>query len=217
MKNIRTSAHLTALLVVAAFISLNAVAQTPKFQLITNPLFNSWAGAEADAVSRGGHLATFPTLQKWQQFTNLVGMAAISNNLWWVGANDIAQRGTYAWITGETWSFTNWSAGEPSGYGVNGIEDYLSLNRDGKWNDAAATIQVGIGYVLEYDAQTALVKAVKPTFSNLSAGRTYQLQTSTDLVNWTNYGSAFTATNSSLDSMQYFDVPNWNQLFFRLQ
>jgi len=26
-----------------------------------------------------------------------------------------------------------------------------------------------------------------------------------------------TATNSSMDSMQYFDVPDWNHLFFRLQ
>jgi len=217
MKHFRTSARLAVLLVAAAFIATNAAAQTPKFQLITSPLFNSWAGAEADAVSRGGHLATFPTLQKWQQFTNLVGMAAISSNQWWVGANDIAQRGTYVWITGETWSFTNWAPGQPSGTGVNGIEDYLTLQVDGKWNDAAATIQVNIGYVLEFDAQTDLVKAVKPSFSNLSAGRTYQLQTSTDLVNWTNSGSAFTATNSSLVSTQYFDVPNWNQLFFRLQ
>ena len=217
MKIIATSTRIAALLVVAASIALTANAQTPKFQLITSPLFNSWTAANADAISRGGHLATFPTLQKWQQFTNLVGMAAISSNQWWVGANSSAQHGTYVWITGETWSFTNWAPGEPSGTGVNGIEDYLALATTGKWNDAAGTIQVNIGYVLENDAKTDLVKAVKPTFSNLSAGRTYQLQTSTNLVNWTNYGSAFIATNSSVDSMQYFDVPNWNHLFFRLQ
>ena len=217
MKTIAKSIRCAAPLFVGVLITLNSNAQTPKFQLITSPLFNSWAGAEADAVSRGGHLATFSTLQKWQQFTNFVGLTAISSNQWWVGANDIAQRGTYAWITGEAWSFTNWAPGEPSGTGVNGIEDYLTLNNDGTWNDAAATIQVNIGYVLENDAQTDLIKSVKPTFSNLSAGRTYQLQTSTDLANWTNYGSAFTPTNSSMVYTQYFDVPDWNQLFFRLQ
>jgi len=72
------------------------------------------------------------------------------------------------------------------------------------------TIDSGISLV-------GLIKAVKPSFSNLTIGTNYQLQVSTDLVNWTNYGSAFTATNSSMASTQYFDVPNWNQLFFRLQ
>jgi len=28
---------------------------------------------------------------------------------------------------------------------------------------------------------------------------------------------AFTPTNTVMDFPQYFDVPNWNQLFFRLQ
>jgi len=62
-----------------------------------------------------------------------------------------------------------------------------------------------------------LVKAVKPSFSNLTLGTNYQLQVSTDLNSWTNQGAAFTATNSSMVYPQYFDVDNWNQLFFRLQ
>jgi len=63
----------------------------------------------------------------------------------------------------------------------------------------------------------SLIKAVKPSFSNLSLGTNYQLQVSTDLSTWTNQGSAFTATNSSMIYPQYFDLDNWNELFFRLQ
>lgn len=62
-----------------------------------------------------------------------------------------------------------------------------------------------------------LIKAVVPTFSDLLAGTNYQLQVSSDLVNWTNQGSSFTATNSSMVYPRYFNVNNWNQLFFRLQ
>jgi hypothetical protein len=135
-----------------ALIGCAQTVQSPKFQLI-NGAFNSWAAAKADAESRGGHLAAFPTLQTWEQFTNFVSLTAISSNQWWLGATDIQQRGTYAWITGDPWSFTNWASGEPSGTGVNGIEDYLAMNPDGTWNDAAATIQISIGYVLEYEPQ----------------------------------------------------------------
>ena len=53
--------------------------------------------------------------------------------------------------------------------------------------------------------------------SSLRAGTNYQLQVSGDLNTWTNYGSAFTSTNSTWRSTNHWDVDNWNQLFFRLQ
>ena len=62
-----------------------------------------------------------------------------------------------------------------------------------------------------------LIRAVKPSFSELSLSTNYQLQVSADLNTWTNQGSAFTATNTSMVYPQYWDVDNWNQLFFRLQ
>lgn len=65
--------------------------------------------------------------------------------------------------------------------------------------------------------QIQIIKAVVPSFSNLSIGSSYQLQISGDLNNWTNQGSPFEATNTSMAYPQYFDVGNWNQLFFRLQ
>ena len=86
------------------------------------------------------------------------------------------------------------------------------------YNRALSSAEVEQIYAFESGGpHIDLVKAVKPSFSNLYLGTNYQLQISTDLVNWTNSGSAFTATNSSMVSTQYFDVPNWNQLFFRLQ
>ena len=65
--------------------------------------------------------------------------------------------------------------------------------------------------------QIGLVKAVRPSFSNLITGLNYQLQVSGDLNTWTNQGSAFAATNSTMVYPQYWDVDNWNRLFFRLQ
>ena len=65
--------------------------------------------------------------------------------------------------------------------------------------------------------QTSLIRAVIPTFSDLVTGASYQLQVSGDLQKWTNSGPVFMATNSTTVYPQYFNVDNWNELYFRLQ
>jgi hypothetical protein len=65
---------------------------------------------------------------------------------------------------------------------------------------------------------TCASSAVLPTFSNLIVGTNYQLQVSTNLTGtFTDFGSAFAATNSSMVYPQYFDVANWSQLFLRVR
>jgi hypothetical protein len=72
-------------------------------------------------------------------------------------------------------------------------------------------------YVYESGPQVNLVQAVMPSFSNLTLGSNYQLQVSGNLNTWTNQGSEFIATNTSMSYPQYFNVSNWSQLYFRLQ
>jgi hypothetical protein len=62
-----------------------------------------------------------------------------------------------------------------------------------------------------------VLKAIKPSFTDLLIGRNYQLQVSADMNTWTNQGSVFAATNTSMVYPQYTDVENWDRLFFRLQ
>jgi hypothetical protein len=62
-----------------------------------------------------------------------------------------------------------------------------------------------------------LIKAVKPSFSNLTVGSTYLLQSSSDLSTWYDQGPPFTATSTQMDYPEYYDVDFWNQLYFRLQ
>ena len=65
--------------------------------------------------------------------------------------------------------------------------------------------------------QADLIKAVRPSFSDLLIGTEYQLQVSRDLNNWTNQGAPFTATAPTMSYSQYWDVDNWGQLFFRVE
>jgi len=85
------------------------------------------------------------------------------------------------------------------------------------YSRALSSVEVSQLYAAESGLRVDLIKAVKPSFSNLTLGTNYQLQVSGDLNSWTNQGSAFTATNNSMSYPQYFDVDNWAKLFFRLQ
>ena len=85
------------------------------------------------------------------------------------------------------------------------------------YNRALSTNEVAQLYAMESTPIVNIQKAVYLTSNNLWAGTNYQVQASTDLINWTNQGSVFTATNSTWHSTNYWDVANWNQLFFRLQ
>jgi len=80
---------------------------------------------------------------------------------------------------------------------------------------SASEVQQLYGY--ESGPRVNLIKAVRPSFSNLSLGTNYLLQVSADLTTWTNTGSVFPATNTSMVYPQYFDVDSWNELFFRVQ
>jgi hypothetical protein len=83
------------------------------------------------------------------------------------------------------------------------------------YNRALSSSEVAQLYSIE-SGLLNIQKAVYLNTCNLSVGSNYVLQLSSDLVNWTNYGGVFTATNTYWQSTNYFDVQNWNQLFFRL-
>jgi hypothetical protein len=101
---------------------------------------------------------------------------------------------------------------DPTHHWFNGMVDDVRI-----YNRALSSNDVAQLYAIESGPRVDLIKAVKPSFSNLTLTTNYQMQISGDLNTWTNYGAAFTATNTSMIYPQYWDVDNWNSLFFRLQ
>jgi hypothetical protein len=85
------------------------------------------------------------------------------------------------------------------------------------YNRALSSNEVAQLYAIESAPIVNIQKAVYLSSNNLRTGSNYQIQASSDLINWTNQGSFFTATNSSWQSTNYWNVSDWNQLFFRLQ
>lgn len=90
----------------------------------------SWHLARDHCTSRGGYLVTIESVSENSFVFQLMA------DVGWLGATDEIQEGTWAWVTGAPWQFTNWGEGEPNNWrGPVTGEDYLSLERSGVWND----------------------------------------------------------------------------------
>jgi len=153
-------------------------------------------------------------LNKWVQVTwTLSGQTTVL----YVNGNKVAQQ-TWAvppaavvltnnWIGRCNWENTPAGCQRPRGV----LDDIRIYDRAFSSNEVAAL------YALESGPLVDLIKAVKPAFQRLFTGTNYQLQLSGDMLTWTNHGTPFIATNSSMVYPQYWDVDNWGKLFFRLQ
>ena len=94
---------------------------------------NSWTDSEAQAVALGGHLATINDQAEQDWVFNIFSSG---RNLW-IGLNDAAEEGTFVWISGEAFTYSNWTPLEPN---TEFDEDYVTMNgfsppNYGKWND----------------------------------------------------------------------------------
>lgn len=85
------------------------------------------------------------------------------------------------------------------------------------YNRALSASEVEQLYLIEAPPQMNVKKAVYVDSTTLKVGTNYQLQVSSDLKTWTNHGSPFISTNANWRSVDYWDVDNWTELYFRLQ
>jgi hypothetical protein len=99
----------------------------------------TWTTARSNCVAMGGYLVTITTS----------GEQSFIFNIWpsgWIGLTDEVNEGTWRWVTGETYSYTNWNSGEPNNAGN---EDYVQFVSNGRWNDLPNN--VSLPYVLEFN------------------------------------------------------------------
>jgi len=119
----------------------------------------NWDAANAAAQQmtyRGitGHLATLTSEQE-NTFVATSLPASASGSYWLGGYQDrsapdyVEPAGGWRWVTGEAWSYTNWSGNEPND---SGPEDYLLFNVGPGWNDGKSDDTSYRGYVVEFDS-----------------------------------------------------------------
>jgi hypothetical protein len=109
--------------------------------------------------------------------------------------------------------YTDVNVGYLNGY----LDDVRIYNRALCSNEVSQLYQIESGITNVPPPVVNINKAVWLSFSNLVVGTNYQVQVSTNLSStFTNYGSPFSATNSSMPYPAYWNVSDWNQLFFQL-
>lgn len=131
----------------------------------------TWAQADAEAITLGGHLVTINDASENAWLTSHFN----NNENYWIGLNDAATEGTFVWASGEPVTYTNWSANEPSNGGNAGNEDYVMNNWGGGWNDGDDTTPYrGI-------IELPFINAA-PTVTNLNVSETYTEDTPLNLT-----------------------------------
>ena len=137
----------------------------------------TWAQAKADAVVRGGHLATFSSEAEWLGMRSQLGTDV--NKPLWIGGyqeeGSVEPGGGWRWVTAEPFVYTRWAAGEPSNSPhAGGVgEGFLYINGPGQtssqpdWNDLDNASHGMIkGYLLEVDALTILTQPQSQAVDN---------------------------------------------------
>ena len=162
------------ILLMAGVVLAGLFAITSRAEADTGPIFNpanghsyeaisvsggiNWDDAKAAAEALGGHLATLTSAAENQfivdNFSEAFG--GPTEAFYWLGAEqpDLGSPAAdgWEWVTGEPFSFTNWSTsdgGQPSDGG--GAEDALQIWHSplGAWNDQFRVSLIN-GYLVEY-------------------------------------------------------------------
>ena len=96
----------------------------------------TWDEAVMRCEDQGGHLATITSAEENAVIASAVRDSGMRGVM--LGGTDKAQEGTWAWMTGEEWNYTNWSGNEPNNQGWTDSKnaDILWIYSDsGKWDD----------------------------------------------------------------------------------
>lgn len=112
----------------------------------------SWSQARADALSRGGRLATVSSVEE-----SLCVNQALSGGSGWIGGSDLQTDREWRWdvpknglfwkgeyYDGRAYGYSNWSDGEPNG----GTGENCLQASSGGWNDL--NCGDGLNYVIRY-------------------------------------------------------------------
>lgn len=102
----------------------------------------TWSAAQNTCVALDAHLVVSTSAAENNVFLPLAGLLDV-----WTGGNDIANEGTWRWLTGEPMNYTNWRTNEPNNNDTNDPngEDCMVYEGDngGLWDDRSCSRTYG--------------------------------------------------------------------------
>jgi parallel beta-helix repeat protein len=121
------------------------------YQYVTNPL-TQWDDANTAAnaatfAGLSGHLATITSAAEQTVVHDLYLQMGLGDMRAWIGLKDQVGNGTWGWVTGEPFAYSNWGGGEPNNIGS---ELWVEFFASGSWNNNVQPNFAIQGYVIEY-------------------------------------------------------------------
>jgi gliding motility-associated-like protein len=111
------------------------------------PVAGTSAAAESFAQTLGGHIVSIQSATENACLANELNNHGYSGVIW-IGYTDVVTEGTFLWLDGSPFGYTNWNTGEPNNAGGN--ENCTQMYPNGTWNDldcslgAASILEVGL-------------------------------------------------------------------------
>ena len=111
------------------------------------PVAGTSSAAESFAQTLGGHIVSIQSATENACLANELNSHGYSGVIW-IGYTDVVTEGTFLWLDGSPFGYTNWNAGEPNNAGGN--ENCTQMFPNGKWNDlncalgASSILEVGL-------------------------------------------------------------------------
>ncbi|MCH5212824.1 MAG: peptidoglycan DD-metalloendopeptidase family protein [Oscillospiraceae bacterium] len=132
----------------------------------------AWDFARDLCTDLGGHLVTITSDKENEVICELIPYG--SKDKYWIGAADYGRNDKdFAWVTGETFSYSNWAEGQPDSSGIDGEKEHFAEIRKSygnKWNDVSNINKTDKGFILEIDTTD-----ITPIATELFNGNTYML------------------------------------------
>ncbi len=175
----------------------------------------NWHAAKSECEILGGHLATITSAEEQSFIVTL--LRTDSWSYFWLGATDEVTEGQWLWITGESFLFQNWAAGEPNN--DLGNEKYLVIGGNqygeplGRWNDAGTWMPSQYGYICEWEF-TNNTDTTPPAIT-APADRTFEATGNPSTVlTWDEIGTPTVSDDKDPEPVVTHDAPS--QLAFAL-
>ena len=128
------------------------------YEVIVDPTGINWweaklAAEDSNYLGVNGYLATITSTEENVFVADT--MVSIEDQAWIGGFQPLGSPepdGSWEWVTGETWSYSNWRSGEPNNNGDENALELLSSDHaiwPKVWNDLSADLNIN-AYVVEY-------------------------------------------------------------------
>ena len=100
----------------------------------------NWNNAANACKTWGGTLATPAAAAEDAAIYSLFQATCGNTSGAHIGGTDAAKEGTWVWVDGTPWKYTNWDNNQPNN--DNGNQDGMMLRPNGKWNDVGTNVNL---------------------------------------------------------------------------